>query len=111
MARRRLCLGLCIALLTACGGGGGGGAAVPPDAAALAWTPSDDARVTGYRVYYGTQSRAYAQPWGAGIDVGRVEGFVVTGLSPGTRHYFAVTAYDADGNESDYSNEASKQVP
>ncbi len=32
------------------------------------------------------------------------------GLLPGTTYFFAVTAYDTSGNESDYSNEASKLV-
>jgi hypothetical protein len=66
--------------------------------------------VTGYRVYYGLAPGTYLQPKGAGVSVGRVESFVVTGLATGQRYYFVVTAVDASGNESAYSNEASKVV-
>jgi hypothetical protein len=36
--------------------------------------------------------------------------YVFASLSSGT-HYFAVTAYDSAGNESVFSNEASKEIP
>jgi Fibronectin type III domain len=93
--------------LIACGGGGTGPSG---PSATLTWNRPAGAAVTGYRVYYGLASRTYLQAKGAGIDVGSVEAFVVTGLNTGQRHYFAVTAVDASGNESDYSNEASKVV-
>jgi fibronectin type 3 domain-containing protein len=92
--------------LIACGGGSGQGGAN----AILTWTAPDSTAVTGYRVYYGLASGSYLQAKGAGISVERVETHVVTGLSTGTHYYFAVTAVDASGNESDYSNEASKVV-
>jgi hypothetical protein len=38
-----------------------------------------------------------------------VTAYTVTGLPTGT-HYFAVTAFDTSGNESDYSNEVSKTI-
>jgi fibronectin type 3 domain-containing protein len=66
--------------------------------------------VQGYRVYYGTSSRAYLQTKGAGLDSTGETDFVVTNLQAGRTYYFAVTAYDASGNESDYSSEASKVV-
>jgi hypothetical protein len=66
--------------------------------------------VAGYRVYYGTAPGNYLQARGAGIDVGRVTSYVVTGLTPGTRYHFAVTAYAANGSESNFSAEASKLV-
>ena len=78
--------------------------------ATLTWTGSASAAVTGYRVYFGLAPGVYLQPKGAGIGIGRVETFVVTGLLAGQRYYFAVTAVDASGNESAYSNEASKVV-
>ncbi len=66
----------------------------------LAWDASTDANLMGYRVYYGTASRLYGQPLDAGLN----PGYVVQALAPGT-YYFAVTAYDAAGMESGYSNE------
>jgi hypothetical protein len=66
--------------------------------------------VAGYRVYYGLAPGSYLQPKGSGIHVGLVLTYAVTGLTPGKRYYFAVTAVDAAGNESAYSAEASKLV-
>ncbi len=64
-------------------------------------TPLTD--LAGYKVYYGTSSRDYTKT----IDVGNTTTYQITGLSGGT-YYFAVTAYDTSGNESDYSEEVSK---
>lgn len=76
----------------------------------LAWSSPGDARVVGYRVYYGTNSGTYSQAFGQGVDAGSSEGITLTGLSAGTRYYFAVTAYDGAANESGYSAEVSKIV-
>lgn len=35
----------------------------------------------------------------------------MTGLTPGATYYFAATAYDASGQESDYSNEVAVTIP
>jgi len=59
----------------------------------------------GYKLYYGAASRSYSQV----IDVSNINTYTVTNLSGGT-YYFAVTAYDMSGNESNYSNEVSKTV-
>ncbi|TAK02130.1 MAG: fibronectin type III domain-containing protein [Candidatus Manganitrophaceae bacterium] len=59
--------------------------------------------MAGYKVYYGTVSRHYGAP----ITVGNQTAYTVTGLGLGT-YYFALTAYDAAGNESAFSNEISK---
>lgn len=76
--------------------------AVVPQAATLTWLPSSDPNTVGYHVYYGTASHSYSTVVAAGNST------VVTipGLSSGTTYYFAVTAYDDAGNESDFSNEA-----
>jgi hypothetical protein len=65
--------------------------------------------VAGYRLYYGTASRSYAQSPGSGLYTGSTT-VTVTGLSSGNTYYFAVTALDAAGGESGYSNEVSKLV-
>ena len=67
--------------------------------------------LSGYRVYYGTAPGVYQQPLGQGLDAGAASAFALSGLSGGTRYYFAVTAYDASQNESGYSNEAVKDIP
>jgi hypothetical protein len=43
------------------------------------------------------------------VDAGMTTSYTISGLAPGT-YYFAVRAYDASGNESGYSNEASKTI-
>ena len=64
----------------------------------------------GYRVYYGTASRTYSQALGNGIFVSTPT-LVVQNLPTGHTYFFAVTAIDAAGVESAYSNEASKLIP
>jgi predicted phage tail protein len=66
----------------------------------LAWDPSVTPEVTGYKVYIGNSSGTYSTP----ITIGSQTTYTVTGLTSGT-YYFAVTAVDADGAESDFSNE------
>jgi hypothetical protein len=106
--------------LTACGGdvtpsgggglsvggsGGGGGAAVcvtGGTATVLNWTAVTGA--AGYRVYYGTASRQY----GPAVDVGNMTNYQVPGLGS-TTYYFAVTAYDGNG-ESSFSTEVCKTI-
>lgn len=93
--------------MTACGGGSGNS----NSSAALSWDSVTATNVAGYRVYYGTQSGAYLQKSGQGVDAGKVTSFTVTGLEGGSRYYFAVTAYNDLGYESGYSNEGFKDAP
>jgi hypothetical protein len=79
--------------------------------ATLAWSAVSGPNLGGYRVYYGTASGNYLQPFGQGINVGTATSYTITGLSSGNTYYFAVTAYDTSGNESNYSGEASKSLP
>jgi hypothetical protein len=41
------------------------------------------------------------------VDAGNVTSYTVEGLQTGTLYYFAITAYNASGSESDVSNEVS----
>jgi hypothetical protein len=75
----------------------------------LTWDPPGGTLPTelaGYRVYYGTSSRDYSNT----IDVGSVTDYVVANLDAGSTYYFAVTTLGINGDESAYSNEASKSL-
>ena len=71
----------------------------------LAWDPSVSPGVTNYRIYRGNSSKNYS----AYDHLGNVTTHTVSGLAPGA-WYFAATALDAEGNESDYSNEVSTVI-
>jgi hypothetical protein len=75
--------------------------------ASLAWDPSPDSTVTGYKLHYGTESGSYTES----VDVGNTTSYTLDGLQPNTDYYFAATAYDDQGAESDYSNEISYAPP
>lgn len=77
-----------------------------PPTVTLAWDPSPSTNVTGYNIYYGPNSRAYTNK----VDVSNVTNATLT-LRYGTLYYFAATAYDGSGLESDFSNEVSYQFP
>lgn len=71
----------------------------------LAWNPASDQAVTGYKLYYGTNSGVYFES----MDVGAVTSAVVSLVSfvdSDTEWFFAATAYDSTGLESPFSNEA-----
>ena len=75
----------------------------------LAWDASPSASIAGYRVYYGTNSRAYGFVTNAGLVLTQR----VTLPCPG-RWFFAATAYDGNGLESVFSDEVqweAKPVP
>lgn len=86
--------------------------ATPADGAAnLTWNvATDNVGVKGYKLYYGTKSvTADGGSYEKGpVDVGNKITYTVSGLTNGSKYYFAMTAYDAAGNESEnYSVEAS----
>lgn len=66
-------------------------------------TPSTD--ISGYVIYHGYSSGDYTN-W---VDVGNVTSYTITDLPRGVR-FFALTAYDTMGTESDFSNELSKVI-
>jgi len=76
----------------------------------LQWDAEIDPAVTGYKVYY--QSDSSAQPYqGTGatqgpspVDAQNQTMATIGGLDPAHAYYFAVTAYNASGLESAYSN-------
>jgi hypothetical protein len=68
----------------------------------LTWVGSPRPVVAGYRVYYGTASGNYTNS----VVAGNVTTRTVSGLAGGVTYFFAVTAYDTNGLESTFSNEA-----
>ena len=74
----------------------------------FAWTPNTESSLNGYKIHYGTASGSYTKI----VDIGnptpgddnKIYGDVEH-LTEGTTYYFACTAYDAQGNESGYSQE------
>ena len=64
----------------------------------FAWNSIEGA--TGYKIYYGFESRNYPFV----VDVGLWTQCTVSGLDDGRLYYFAVTAYD-DSDESEFSEE------
>ena len=73
----------------------------------LAWDPSPEPLVTGYRLYYGRSSGVYAVV----VDAGNRTDYTVTGLDAGLTYYFTATAYTGAGDESTFSNETSYTIP
>jgi len=82
--------------------------------AVASWSPvtedvnGDPEQLSGYHIYYGT---AAGGPYPDGFSTGQVTETTVTGLANGQTYYFVVTAVDAAGNESEWSNQASYTVP
>lgn len=68
---------------------------------ALAWDANTEADLAGYKVYRGYASGQYQLL----ADAGNATSYTATGLDPAQTYYFALTAYDVDGNESGYSSE------
>jgi hypothetical protein len=89
-------LTLALGLLLACG------ASAKAADISIQWDANAETDLAGYKVYYGTASGVY----GTAIVLGKVTTHTLTNLPAGT-YYIAVTAFNASGLESGYSNEVS----
>jgi hypothetical protein len=78
-----------------------------PSDVTLAWNPSPASGIVGYNLYAGVASQTYTNM----VSLGVVTNAVLTGLTTGTTYFFSVTAVDAAGLESQFSNETSYSVP
>ena len=72
----------------------------------LAWDASTSPDVAGYRIYFGPTSGSYSGT----VEAGNFTTNTILGLSNNSTTFFAVTAYDIDGIESDFSNEIKYDV-
>jgi hypothetical protein len=67
----------------------------------LAWGRSTNQDVVGYNVHYGGAAQTYTNV----VAVGDVTNVTISGLLPGTVYFFAATAVNSAGLESEFSNE------
>ena len=63
----------------------------------VSWNANTEEDLAGYRLYYGTQSNTYGQT----VDVGNATSYTIGSAQNGSTYFVAVSAYDAEGNESD----------
>ncbi len=68
----------------------------------LKWAAEDDINRIGFNIYYGKVSGQYSRR----RSIGNIKNYRLDGLNSGEAYYFAITAYDVNNTESDYSNEA-----
>ena len=68
----------------------------------IAWSPSPDANVAGYRVYYGPTSRDNQYQ----VDVGKNTSITISNVQEGGDYSFVVITYDRTGRESRHSRKA-----
>jgi len=74
----------------------------------LAWdAPAGVPTPAGYLLYTWQEPIEVPQR----VDVGLQTVYTLTDLADGATYTFAVTAYDAEGNESDYSNKVTVTIP
>lgn len=73
----------------------------------FSWLPNKEKTLKGYKIHYGKESRSYDFTINVGKPPTDKDGRVYYDLDfslPG-KWYFAATAYDVNGAESDYSDE------
>jgi hypothetical protein len=68
----------------------------------LSWDPNTESDLSGYTIYYGTQSEVYDS---VKVVPSTAAGDTIQNLIEGTTFYFAISATDLDGNESYPSEE------
>ncbi|MGM0454198.1 MAG: MopE-related protein, partial [Thermodesulfobacteriota bacterium] len=76
----------------------------------LSWTPPDDTRVTGYRIYCGEVETDFQSTPVKTIDSADQTSTDISGLEEGQTYYFAATSVDANDNESDFSETITHKV-
>ncbi|MDA3824198.1 MAG: MopE-related protein, partial [Bacteroidales bacterium] len=69
----------------------------------LSWNKPDDNRVTGYNIYCGISGTDFKTTPVQTIDSVDQTSCLILNLEAGFEYSFAATSFDADGNESDFS--------
>ncbi|HKQ39686.1 MAG TPA: hypothetical protein VJ063_16535 [Verrucomicrobiae bacterium] len=88
--------------------GGVFGLGISDDASvAFSWKPNNEPDLAGYRLYVGTVPGVYA----GYVEVGTATRVRLVDLIRGMRYFFALTAYNSSGLESDFTPELSAQIP
>lgn len=67
----------------------------------LKWDKSNEPELVGYNIYYGKTSGMYTRR----RSIGPLNQYRLDGLNNNEVYYFAITAYDSQSRESDYSDE------
>lgn len=80
---------------------------------AFSWEPNEETDLAGYKIYAGPSSREYVNTNDCGLPETSADGRVHCTVenTPTENTFYAATAYDTAGNESDYSNEVSDDSP
>jgi hypothetical protein len=79
----------------------------------FSWLPNSETDLAGYKIHYGLVSENYtnvvdvANP---AVENGRIR-VALSGFTPGKTYYFAATAYNNSGLESDFSSEIVWECP
>jgi hypothetical protein len=76
----------------------------------LSWLANTESDLAGYRVYESTCASGPNCPYNR-IGATEATEFMATGLTNGVTRYFAVSAVDASGNESELSHEDDSDTP
>ncbi|QWV91837.1 fibronectin type III domain-containing protein [Geomonas oryzisoli] len=97
---QKMCVNAVVAAIMAMGMSSAASAA----SVSLQWDPSTDATVVGYKVYYETDSTAVPFQGAIPVDVQNITSATIANLDPSHSYSFAITAYNAAGEESSYSN-------
>lgn len=76
----------------------------------VVWDPNKENNIGGYKLYLGTNgSRSYDLQ--VTVNVTNGTSVVIKNVPAGVTHWIALTAYDTNGLESDFSEELSFVVP
>jgi hypothetical protein len=73
----------------------------------LAWDANSEPDLAGYKIYYGLSSGTYSFI----VEAGNVTTHTISNLQEGLTYFFAATAYNTAGFESDLSPQVSYTVP